>query len=218
MQNFPYFIPNPLLFAPLYAIIQKEHKTPMMESRMPSKKQPQKSWRLRITGYGTENPQSLIPNPLNYRIHPKHQQDALSGVLDDVGLVQNIIVNRRTGEDWPEGERNVQTVIDGHLRIALAIEHGESEIPVTYVDLTKKEESLILATIDPLSSLAIVDHDKLEDLLQLVNTDNTSIMEMLSDLSGVPGIKSDNTVVVTGDSAEIEDGMITCPKCGHKWK
>jgi ParB-like chromosome segregation protein Spo0J len=182
---------------------------------MPSKKQ--NTWRLRITGYGTENPQTLIPNSLNCRIHPKHQQDALSGVLDDVGLVQNIIVNKRTGEDWPEGERNVQIVIDGHLRIALAIEHGESEIPVTYVDLSQKEESLILATIDPLSALAIVDHDKLGDLLQLVSTDNTSILEMLSDLSGVPDIKSDNMVVVTGNPVDNTE-YIVCPKCGHKWQ
>jgi hypothetical protein len=186
-----------------------------MESVMSSNKQAPKTWRLRITGYGTENPQSLIPNPLNYRIHPKHQQDALSGVLDDVGLVQNIIVNKRTGEDWPEDERNVQTVIDGHLRIALAIEHGESEIPVTYVDLSKKEESLILATIDPLSALAIVDHDRLGDLLQFVSTDNTSIMDMLSDLSGVPDVKSDEAAVVSGGTVEPE--MIICPKCGHEW-
>ena len=79
----------------------------------------------RIVGTGTEHPEQLLANPNNWRIHPKSQQDALESLLDDVGWVQNIIVNQRTGH-----------VVDGHMRAAVAISKNETEVPVVYVDLS----------------------------------------------------------------------------------
>ena len=43
---------------------------------------------------------------------------------------------------------HVGFVVDGHARVALAISAGE-RVPVVYVDLSEKEEALILATLDP---------------------------------------------------------------------
>jgi hypothetical protein len=96
----------------------------------------------------------LLANPTNWRIHPKHQQTALAGVLDNVGWVQRVIVNQRTGH-----------VIDGHLRASLAISRGE-QVPVIYVDVDEDEERLILATLDPLAAMAATDAEMLEDLLR----------------------------------------------------
>ena len=53
-------------------------------------------WRNRIIGVGEIDPEQILANPLNFRIHPKNQQDALLGVLDEVGWVQDVIVNART--------------------------------------------------------------------------------------------------------------------------
>ena len=77
-------------------------------------------WRNRIVGYSEEEPDQLLASPYNWRIHPKNQQDALSGVLGEVGLVQNVIANRTTGH-----------MIDGHLRVSLAMRHGQKSVPVT---------------------------------------------------------------------------------------
>ena len=99
-----------------------------------------------------EDPEQLLANPKNWRIHPKAQQDALAGVLAEVGWVQDIIVNKRTG-----------FVVDGHARVALAISAGE-RVPVVYVDLSENEEALILATLDPLSAMAVTDEDLLAGL------------------------------------------------------
>lgn len=52
------------------------------------------SWHNRIVGTGEESPDQLLANPRNFRIHPKHQQDALEGVLNEVGWVDDVIVNR----------------------------------------------------------------------------------------------------------------------------
>lgn len=77
----------------------------------------QTEWRNRIVEYGQEAPDQLLANPANWRIHPKSQQDALAGVLDQVGWVQTVIVNRQTGH-----------VVDGHLRVSLAISRNEPSI------------------------------------------------------------------------------------------
>ncbi len=66
------------------------------------------SWRNRIVGHGEEDADQLLANPANWRIHPRAQRDALAGVLSEVGWVQDVIINRRTGH-----------VVDGHLRVSL---------------------------------------------------------------------------------------------------
>jgi hypothetical protein len=91
-------------------------------------------WQNRIVGSGQEDPTVLVPNPSNWRTHPARQRDALRGSLDTVGWVQQIVVNRRSG----------LVVVDGHARIAEAIQRGESVVPVVYVDLSPKEEAQIV--------------------------------------------------------------------------
>ncbi len=116
-------------------------------------------WANRITGYDNVNVEDMLANPRNWRIHPQDQQEALLEVLHAVGLVQNIIVNARTG-----------TVVDGHLRVQLAMRDGQTTLPVTYVDLSDEEEALVLATYDPISALAAADPDALTVLLADLET------------------------------------------------
>ena len=129
-------------------------------------------WRSRITGSGTEDARALVANPRNWRRHPKHQADALTGLLDQVGWVQQVIVNSRTG-----------LLVDGHLRVELAVRHGETDVPVVYVDLTEQEERLVLASLDPLASLATRDDDALRALLDSVTIDSADLAKMLKDLA-----------------------------------
>ena len=134
-------------------------------------------WRNRIIGHGEEAPDQLLANPANWRVHPKQQQDALAGVLDDVGWVQDIIVNRRSGH-----------VVDGHLRVSLAISRNEKSVPVVYVDLDEREEALVLATIDPLSAMAATDKEQLDSLLRDVATGEAAVQAMLSELAEKSGL------------------------------
>ncbi len=75
------------------------------------------TWRSRIVGHGDADPQTLVAHPENWRAHPRNQRRAMAGVLDHVGWVQDVIVNRRTGR-----------ILDGHLRVALALERGEATV------------------------------------------------------------------------------------------
>jgi hypothetical protein len=131
-------------------------------------------WRNRITGSGEETPDQLLANPANWRIHPKAQQDALAGALDQVGWVQQVLVNQRSG-----------FVVDGHARVALALTRGEATVPVLYVDLAPEEEALVLATLDPISAMATHDDEKLRALLADITVDDAGLAALLSDLAGV---------------------------------
>ncbi len=146
-------------------------------------------WKNRIVGHGEEAPEQLLAHPLNWRLHPQVQEDALAGVMDDIGWVDEVTVNRRSGPEWPEEQRGVATVVDGHLRIALAISRGEASVPVKYVDLAPAEEAEMLATFDPLGALAAADAEKLETLLRDVQSDSPAVQEMLAELAEQVGLR-----------------------------
>ena len=129
-------------------------------------------WQDRIVGQGKENPEQLLANPQNWRIHPKHQQDALKGALDEIGWIQQVIVNQRTGH-----------LVDGHLRVELSMREGETEVPVIYVDLSEAEEKLALATIDPLSAMAETDQGMLDRLIEDLEVNSDDLNSLLESLA-----------------------------------
>ena len=164
-------------------------------------------WRNRIVGHGEEAPEQLLANPGNWRVHPAAQQAALKGVLDDVGWVQQILVNTVTGH-----------VVDGHMRIALALRHEQATVPVTYVDLDPREEALVLATLDPIAAMAVADKGQLDALLREVQTSDAAVQAMLADVAKGAGLYLD---APTDEAPELGGGdtrSITCPECGHVWQ
>lgn len=132
-----------------------------------------KGWQNRIIGHGTEAPDQLLANPKNWRVHPGNQQAGMEAVLDRVGWVQSVVVNQRSG-----------FLVDGHLRVSLALRRNEPKIPVVYVDLDDEEEDLILATLDPIAALAGTDQDLLESLLSGIVTEDPALTALLGKLSG----------------------------------
>ena len=132
-------------------------------------------WRSRIVGSGEEAPDQLLANPSNWRVHPKAQQQALAGILGQVGWVQQVLVNRRTGH-----------VVDGHLRVALALKESAPTVPVLYVDLEPDEEALVLASLDPLAAMAGTDDEKLRALLADMSVDSEALAAMLAELAPPP--------------------------------
>lgn len=165
-------------------------------------------WQNRIVGHGEMPASQFLANDKNWRIHPQFQQDALAGVLDDVGWIRGVLVNRRSGK-----------VVDGHLRVTLALRRGdETPIPYDEVDLSEAEEALILATLDPLAAMAATDAAQLDALLREVETTNEAVMQMLEDMASqhgvVPEAEAPEAFSAYGDDIETE---YCCPKCGYEW-
>jgi len=153
------------------------------------KKKAPSHWKNRIVGQGEEPPDNLLANPLNWRVHPAFQQEAMIQALSQIGWVQRVIVNQTTGH-----------VLDGHLRVAVAITKGEPAVPVSYVALSPDEERLVLATLDPLANLAVADQDLLKELLGQVSpfvTDDT-LTKLLADLGN-------GQVLPVGATPDLDD-------------
>jgi ParB-like chromosome segregation protein Spo0J len=127
------------------------------------------AWENRIVGNGEEAPASLIANERNWRTHPAEQRRALAEVLDRVGWVQSVVVNKNTGR-----------LIDGHLRVELARERGEVSVPVVYVDLAEEEEALVLATLDPIAGMARTDAEMLATLLADIELGGGDLADLLA--------------------------------------
>lgn len=126
-----------------------------------------KNWRNRIISTDTVRADQLQAHEQNWRIHPKAQQAALRTLIGGgaVGWIQSVIVNKRTDTRWGRN-RGVETIIDGHLRVQLALTAGdETPVPVTYVDLLPAEEKLALASFDKITEMAGTDNEQYDALL-----------------------------------------------------
>ena len=129
---------------------------------------PAAPWRNRISGSGTLKVTDALANPLNFRVHPAQQRQALETSLDNVGWVQQVVVNTQTGN-----------LIDGHLRVALAEQRGESELPCLFVELSEDEERLVLASLDPIAAMASADREKLSQLLASIQSEDEAVRGLL---------------------------------------
>lgn len=134
-------------------------------------------WKNQIVGYGEEPPESLLAHPMNPKIHPKAQQDALAGAISEVGWISPVVVNRTTAH-----------VLDGHARIGLAISRGEPTVPIAYVEISPEQEAYALATLDPIGAMAFHDREQLDALLQEVSTGDAAVQAMLDQLAQDAGI------------------------------
>jgi hypothetical protein len=176
-------------------------------------------WQNRITRYGEAAPGQLLANDKNWRTHPQAQQDALEGALRKVGIVQNVVVNERSGR-----------MIDGHLRVQMAISSGQPTVPITYVNLSDEEEALILATIDPVTGLAGTDQKLLDSLITDIRLSDlgmelgTGLNDLLNSLSPDPSLaaaegEDDVPNLPSEPVSRLGDlwllgGHVVCPHCG----
>ena len=73
-------------------------------------------------------------------------------------------------------------VVDGHLRIELALARREPTVPVTYVELSEDEERLVLATLHPLATMAEAERDQPAALLAGLEPEDEALRALLDDL------------------------------------
>src|SRR5271169_2006371 len=110
----------------------------------------------------------LMPNPKNWRRHPRAQAEALKGVLAEIGYAGALLAR-----ELPDGRL---MTIDGHLRAETT---PKMEVPVLVLDVTEEEGDKILLTLDPLAAMAGSDQAAVEALLETVRTDNRSVASLL---------------------------------------
>ena len=114
----------------------------------------------------------LVPNPKNWRRHPKAQVDALHGILAEIGYADALLVR-----ELPDGRL---VLIDGHLRAETT---PDALVPVLVVDVNEEEADKILLTLDPLAAMAESDAERLKALLTTVCTDSEAVQDLLKRLA-----------------------------------
>jgi DNA modification methylase len=114
----------------------------------------------------------LQPNPKNWRAHPPAQQDALKGLLAELGYCDATLAR-----ELPDGSLQL---IDGHLRCQTT---PDMEVPVLVLNVTEAEADKLLVTLDPLAGLAEANRDALTALLASVETDSAAVQALLAELA-----------------------------------
>ncbi len=114
----------------------------------------------------------LRPHPKNWRTHPRAQQDALRGILAEIGYADALLAR-----ELPDGSLEL---IDGHLRAETT---PEAEVPVLVLDLDEAEAAKLLAVLDPLAAMAVPDPDLLAALLPGIETENEAVRALLDHMA-----------------------------------
>ena len=126
----------------------------------------------------------LIPNPKNWRTHPIAQQDALKGILAEVGFAGAVLAR--------ELDDGTLMLIDGHMRAEATT---DQEIPVLILDVDEAESDKLLATFDPIAAMAESDAHALDALLRNVDTGSEALQKMLAELADGAGLYQDKEVL-----------------------
>jgi len=144
----------------------------------------------------------LVPNPKNWRGHPKVQANALRGLLGEIGIADALLVR-----ELPDGRLQM---LDGHLR---AQTMPDEEVPVLVLDLNEAEGDKLLATLDPLAGMATADGDRLDALLDSVRTDDPAVQALLDQL------RADESLLLEklNDLADPEPKLDQAEELRRKW-
>ncbi|KPV54289.1 hypothetical protein SE17_04715, partial [Kouleothrix aurantiaca] len=127
-------------------------------------------WQNRIVGHEEVDPLTLKAHPKNVRTHASAQRRLMESALDELGHVGKIVVSQRT-----------RRVLNGHLRVELAIGRDEETIPVTWIDVDEQEELVVLAFFDQIGDGAKIDAAKLQSTLSQVSAESDGLRTMLAD-------------------------------------
>lgn len=128
-------------------------------------------YRMRIREHRKVRASELLAHPLNPRIHPDFQKEALTDILQEVGFARSLLV-------FETSEGKLQ-LIDGHLRQSLA---ENQEVMVEILDVNEAEANALLLSIDPLASLALYDSPTLQALKNVVETSSDALKQLWATL------------------------------------
>ena len=128
----------------------------------------------------------LRPHPKNWRTHPTAQQDALRGVLAEIGYAGALLAR-----ELADGSLEL---IDGHLR-------AETTPDVDVLDLDEREAAKLLALHDPLAGMAEANDEVLADLLSQVETESDAVQALLDQMAGEPDAAPDE--IETGREQDV---------------
>jgi hypothetical protein len=159
----------------------------------------------RIKDFRRVKASQLRPHPKNWRTHPAAQQDALRGVLAEIGYAGALLAR-----ELPDGTLQL---IDGHLRAEIT---PEAEVPVLVLDLDEDEAAKLLALHDPLAALAEADVETLAELLDQVETQSEAVQAMIDRMLDEPDAPADGPEAEAGQGLAIPEAFQVVIECRNE--
>lgn len=144
------------------------------------------AFRDRIKAFRRVPARDLLRNPRNWRTHPQAQQEALRGILAEVGYADALLAR--------EAEDGSLVLVDGHLRAETT---PDQEVPVLVLDVTEAEADKLLLSLDPLAELAETNAQALDALLRDVQTGSEGLAGMWDALARENGLLPEDKAEVT---------------------
>lgn len=158
-----------------------------------------RSWTSRVTRSASVAPGSLLDHPDNIVIHPPEQEAEMLTLLRTVGWAAPILVSETTGR-----------IIDGHMRVSLAVRAGIPRVPVDYVALSEEDERKALLYLRRSTSLARIDPVNLEVILTSIETNDDELAAMArSFAAATEGLKYSPKVREIVEWQEVTIGPLT---------
>ena len=159
---------------------------------------------------------ATIPAPYNPREMNDHDYGNLKASLAEYGVVQDVVVNERSGAHGWEPDLN-PVIVGGHQRVRAAVELGIAKTPVTWVDLDEVAERKLNLILNRVAG--DWQRDMLESALR-------ELKAMGDDLSGTGFSEDELQKWLDARHTEpppefpdaTDDVNHECPKCGYKWK
>lgn len=161
----------------------------------------------------------IRPNPKNWRLHPIEQRNVLRGVFADVGIVDAVLVRPVDDEAvvslqavargdavafqaWFDSYTGDYILVDGHLRVE-ELQIHDGLIDAIVLDIDAREEAEVLATFDPISTLAETDLEKLEALAREVQSESPDVRKLIEEVAAAERRDRDSANDALGE-AEAE--------------
>ena len=156
----------------------------------------------RIKDFRRVKASQLRPHPKNWRTHPAAQQDALRGVLAEIGYAGALLAR-----ELPDGSLQL---IDGHLRAETT---PDLDVPVLVLDLDEQEAAKLLALHDPLAGMAEANDEVLAELLAQVETESDALQSLLDQMLGDSEIALDETEPESEKAVAIPEAFQVVVEC-----
>ena len=156
----------------------------------------------RIIDFRRVRASQLRPHPKNWRTHPAAQQDALRGILAEIGYAGALLAR-----ELPDGTLEL---IDGHLRAETT---PDAEVPVLVLDLDDREAAKLLALHDPLAEMAEANQKVLAELLAQVETESDAVQALFDEMLGESATAPEETDVEAESGLDVPETFQVVVEC-----
>jgi len=158
------------------------------------------------------DPNTLNPNPFNFRLHQKPQKDTMDDVFSEIGNIDGIKASKKT-----------RNVIDGHMRVELYKEKQQNIPLVIWLDLEdEEEERRAILMFDQVGDMARIDKKILADAISKTGIQNEMVKAMIKKLAERKKIDIKDTTTkmeasVKSPDEEVEETNIMFQELIDKW-